>query len=503
MRFLAESGLSSEPWQGRRGAGASLREQGPRGPGRHAATWDRRADTRPTSRREAPAPRSLLVRPGLQAGLASLVLLLGGCAGSRGVPLVSGGSGISAEIARIPAIDHHAHPLRAVSGSEKDDEWDPLFAAGEPPAAVLPARLRVESGELGGAWRALWGYSGTDAKEAAAAKQRVMAEQGEKYPSWVLDKLGIETMLANRIVMGKGLAAPRFRWVAWADPLLFPLSNASARRRNAEADVFFAGEEKVLKRYLGDAGLAAPPDTLTDYLQRVVTSTLERQKQAGAVAVKFEMAYLRSLYVAPATMAAAAPVYARFVKGGEPSGDDYKTLQDFLFRFVAHEAGRLGLAVHIHTGAGLGSFYRLAGSEPVLLDATVSDPALRSTNFVLVHGGWPYDKETAYLLGKPNVYADFSAQTFLLSARDLANVLRTWLGLYPEKVMFGTDAFVLGPEIGWEETGWLSATTARQALGIALGDMTADGAISRARAVELAHMVMHDNAAKLYKLGTP
>jgi hypothetical protein len=33
--------------------------------------------------------------------------------------------------------------------------------------------------------------------------------------------------------------------------------------------------------------------------------------------------------------------------------------------------------------------------------------------------------------------------------------------------------------------------------------MTADGAISRARAGELAHMVMHDNAAKLYKLGTP
>jgi predicted TIM-barrel fold metal-dependent hydrolase len=445
-----------------------------------------------------------LARTRLQAGLASLVLLLGGCVtGPRASIGLSGGSGVSAEIARIPAIDHHAHPLRGLGANEKDDEWDPLFAAQEPPASALPVRLRVESGEFGGAWRALWGYSGSDAKEAEAAKQRVVQEQGEKYPAWVLDKLGIETMLANRIVMGKGLAAPRFRWVAWADPLLFPLSNASARRRNAEADAFFAGEEKVLKRYLGDAGLAAPPDTLTDYLQRVVTSTLERQKQAGAVAVKFEMAYLRSLYVAPATMAAAAPVYARFAKGGEPSPDDYKTLQDFLFRYIAHEAGRLGLAVHIHTGAGLGSFYRLAGSEPVLLDATVSDPALRSTTFVLVHGGWPYEKETAYLLGKPNVYADFSAQTFLLSARDLAAVLRTWLGLYPEKVLFGTDAFVLGPGIGWEETAWLSTATARQALGAALGDMTADGSITRARAVELAHMVMHDNAAKLYKLGAP
>src|SRR5262249_45661349 len=181
------------------------------------------------------------------------------------------------------------------------------------------------------------------------------------------------------------------------------VGKGSKRRGKGEADALFAGEEKVLRRYLGDAGLAAPPDTLTDYLQRVVTATLERQKQAGAVAVKFEMAYLRSLYVAPATMAAAAPVYARSIKGGEPSADDYKTLQDFLFRYIAHEAGRLGLAVHIHTGAGLGSFYRLAGSEPVLLDTTVSDPALRSTTFVLIHGGWPYEKETASLLGEPDV----------------------------------------------------------------------------------------------------
>ena len=71
----------------------------------------------------------------LQAGLAALVLLLGCAGGPKPGIVSSGGSGIASEIARIPAIDDHAHPLRALSGSEKDDEWDPLFSAQEPPAS--------------------------------------------------------------------------------------------------------------------------------------------------------------------------------------------------------------------------------------------------------------------------------------------------------------------------------------------------------------------------------
>ena len=47
--------------------------------------------------------------------------------------------------------------------------------------------------------------------------------------------------------------------------------------------------------------------------------------------------------------AAAAKVYARWIAGGRPDPGDYKLLQDFLFRYIAAECGRLGLPVHIHT----------------------------------------------------------------------------------------------------------------------------------------------------------
>ena len=54
--------------------------------------------------------------------------------------------------------------------------------------------------------------------------------------------------------------------------------------------------------------------------------------------------------------------------------------------------------------------------------------------------------------------------------------------------------------LGWEESTWLAARNARKALGIALTGMERDGEITPARASQLAHMVMHDNAAALYHL---
>ena len=86
----------------------------------------------------------------------------------------------------------------------------------------------------------------------------------------------------------------------------------------------------------------------------------------------------------------------------------------------------------------------------------------------------------------------------MLPAATLAGILREWLEFVPEKVMFGTDAYPYSNEMGWEESGWIAAKTARQALGIALSGMLRDGEISRRRALELARMVLRGNARSLY-----
>ena len=79
-------------------------------------------------------------------------------------------------------------------------------------------------------------------------------------------------------------------------------------------------------------------------------------------------------------------------------------------------------------------------------------------------------------------------------------MLRSWLEFVPEKVLFGTDAFEISPEVSWVDHGWLTTTSARQALAYALTGMMNDGDITRERALELARMVMRDNAVKLYGL---
>jgi predicted TIM-barrel fold metal-dependent hydrolase len=405
-------------------------------------------------------------------------------------------------IKRIPAIDNHAHP---VSTAPDDHDFDALPLEGLPPFA-FPIRLRSDNPELIAAWKDIYGYPYSDRTEAHQAevkrlKDRAMAEHGAGYPAWVLDRLNIEVQLANRVALGPGLAAPRFRWVSFVDALLFPLATKGIQTTPDRADLY-PREERHLARYLGDLGLKALPPTLDGYLTNVVTPTLERMRKGGAVAVKYEAAYLRTLDFAPATKAEAARVYARYRAGGAPPMAVYKPLQDYLFRAIAVECGRLGLVVHIHSADGAGGYFEASGSDPLLLESAFNDPALRKTSFVIVHGGWPHTRNTMSLFAKPNVYADFSFLGNLLSASTLSTVLREWLSAYPERVLFGSDAYKDSEVVGWEEWGWLGSSAGRRAAAIALTGMLRDGEIDRPRAEEIARMVFRENAARLYGIGS-
>jgi predicted TIM-barrel fold metal-dependent hydrolase len=204
------------------------------------------------------------------------------------------------------------------------------------------------------------------------------------------------------------------------------------------------------------------------------------------------MAYLRPLDISNPSKAQAEAAWS--------GRGDYKALQDYILRFIATECGRLGMAVHFHSNAGAGSYFNVAGGNPVLIEPLLDDPALRKTNFVFLHGGWPYTRELAALLTKPNAYVDFSNQDLNNYPTAVAQVIREWIEFVPEKVLFATDAYPYSSDLGWEESGYIAAKTGREALGLALTGMLRDGEISPPRASELARMVMRDNARALYRL---
>jgi len=393
------------------------------------------------------------------------------------------------QIEKIRAVDNHAHvtPARVPETAEAERP-DPL---GREPFAY-PMRLLVTNAEYVDAWRGLYEYKYLDmapdhTREVLKTKLSLMREKGDRFPSWVLDKANIAAVLVNMPSLGPGQNSSRFHWVPRADGFLFP----------------FGGDDEHIGGFRKEAGLSSQPATLAAYLE-TIRSRLDEWQAGGAVAIKFAVAYVRPLDFAPVAETDALRLFERHAQGVSLSAPEYKSVQDFLFHFLAREAGRRGLIVQIHTGFGAEPYFNIGGSNPMLLEPMLNDPALRGTNFVLLHGGWPFDREAGALLMKPNVYADFSSQVFLRSTDALSSTLRTWLEWYPGKVLFGSDAYSEDtPLANWEEKIWLASRTSREALALALTQMMNAGEITRARAVELAQMVLHDNATRLYGLQHP
>ncbi len=435
--------------------------------------------------------------------LATCVLLAACGSASSGTQPVD--PQLASYIAGIKAVDNHAHPMRPIPpGQPPDTEYDALPLDGIPPFQ-LPWRLRLDNPEWAAAARTLYHVPATDTGKAyldalAAARAKVLKAQGDDFPSWVLDQAGIQVMFANRVAVGPGLMPPRFRWVPFDDALLFPLDTRGEAARTPDTRALYPKEAALLHRYLLALGLEAPPNNLEAYVQAVIGPTLRHQRDSGAVAVKFEAAYLRPLNFGPPDTAAARAIYARYVHGGVPTHAEYKTLEDYLFHAIALDAGRLGMPVHFHVLYEFGGYYSPTGSEPLQLEQVADDPTLRGTDFVMLHGGWPFTNQTLALLGKPNMYADISMMTQFIEPSQLAGVLRNWLSQWPGKVLFGTDAFDGGTPQGWDQGALIASHSARRALGIALTGMMRDGEITRARAEELARMVLRENAVRLYHL---
>jgi hypothetical protein len=155
--------------------------------------------------------------------------------------------------------------------------------------------------------------------------------------------------------------------VSYGDLFLLPFSTRIARERNADVKFFYSREERLLGRSLKELKITKLPANFDLYLRKVVTPALELQKKNGSIAVKFVAAYYRSLDFADATKTDASVIYAKYHVSGEPTPAAYKQFQDYIFRSIVHEAGRLGLAIHIHTGGGCGHAFNLHNGEPVCL----------------------------------------------------------------------------------------------------------------------------------------
>ena len=411
---------------------------------------------------------------------------------------------MAGEIRQIRSIDNHAHPVKVVGPGEQQDRAFDALPADSITDPALPTPLREDSPYFPEAWHALFGYSFSDAKpdhvkEVTEARARIIKQKGDFYPVWVLNQLDTDIMLANRVSMGRGLSPDRFKWVPFADMLLFPLNNAAIKAQDPEHKGFMDSEEKLLHGYLAEARMRQVPASFDNYLT-FVTHRLETWKSAGAVAVKFELAYLRDLRIGNPPKETADRIYSIYAQSSEPTPDEYKTVQDYIFRYISREAGRLGMTVHIHTSIGAGSYFRDSNANPFEMEDLFNDPSLRGTRFVMLHGAFPFASSAAALILKPNVYVDFSALYYLTYPVEEARDIRLYPRSRSREGSLRLRCQSVSSTIGWEETGWIAARKGRLSLGIALTGMVRDGEITVDRAKQIAHLVLRDNARRLYGL---
>lgn len=399
------------------------------------------------------------------------------------------------QIEAIPMYDNHSHP-----GFSDDTDVD---AMASPPGESATLRLREDNPEFVAAAKSLFGYPYDDFRPEHAkwlVDKKKAAEQsgGVAYFDSILDKLNTDICLANRAMMAPYLDPKRFHWVFFGDSFFYPFDNSAERASTPDMGVYVPLQEKMLARWKKQEGVEGLPEDLAGYEDFVRRTMTDNQQKHGGVAIKFEAAYFRSLYFGDPPRAHAEAVYNKYREGGVPTAGEYKQFQDYIFRVMVEQAGKLHLPMHFHSAIGIGDYFSLHNGNVLNLENVVRDPRYKNVTFVLIHGGWPYEREAALMTAVKNVYLDTSFQSELLYPSQFKDVLKQLLTLFPDKMMYGSDAFPFSDALGAEESFWLAARTTRTGLAAALAELVEEGAVSEPKALELARNYLHDNAARLY-----
>jgi predicted TIM-barrel fold metal-dependent hydrolase len=148
--------------------------------------------------------------------------------------------------------------------------------------------------------------------------------------------------------------------------------------------------------------------------------------------------------------------------------------------------------VHIHCGGGDPSVV-LAYARPKDLFPFLDRH--RDHPIVLIHSGWPWLEEGAYVASiLPRVYLDTSINTAWASLI-MDQKLEAILGIAPTaKVMFGSD------ESTEPELAWISAVMAREALERVLGAAVERRWMTTADAERVGRGVLAGNCERLHGL---
>jgi hypothetical protein len=230
-------------------------------------------------------------------------------------------------------------------------------------------------------------------------------------------------------------------------------------------------------------------------LEEAFVAELEREATSGnVVAFKSVIAYRTGLDVGePAPDDFCEREFELWRAAGFPETREHgKTIRDRLLQRTAEIARRHDRPVHVHCGGGDPAIV-LSHASPRDLFPFLSRNA--DQPIVLIHSGWPWLEEGAYVASiLPNVYLEISI-TMPWASLAVDQKLELLLGAAPPaKVLYGSD------ESTEPEVIWLSAQLAREALGRVLGSAVERQWLTEREARSIGEGVLAGNVRRLHGL---
>jgi uncharacterized protein len=384
----------------------------------------------------------------------------------------------------LPVVDAHCHPFRAPDNLAGDELRDRVSFAGSSPGYFEAGGVTADDDllrELGAIRqnavylryliRQLADFFGCEAtiEEVAEARNEALRD----YRGYVR-KLFTACGLAA-LVPDFGYPQPQVDIAAFSADMPVPIAPvfriepliAQLLEKGLGWDEFAQGYDESVSNALGREGYRGLK-TIIAYRTGLDISLVSRTRDQGLLAFDG-------------------------VRRGT-GNESMKKLRDHLLCRALEICIEYDVPMQIHTG--MGDFeVNLVLCRPSLLMDLLRFPPLRACRVVLVHSGFPYHSEAAYMAAVlPRVYCDVS-EGIPFAGHAAKRIFTEIMELAPlSKIMYGSDGFNM-PEINYA-----SAILGKRALSGALGELVDEGFLSRAEAREAARWILSETACKLYRL---
>jgi uncharacterized protein len=382
------------------------------------------------------------------------------------------------EVDHIPVVDVHAHPFLN-RGAVTAEEFTDLTAFGG------GSREYMEEGGL--AW------SDDVLEELQRGKRNTLY-----FKRMILDLakfFGVEPDLDAVLAARNACVAAGYTGDVNLETLIFdfgiplPMLDVAAVRSELPVEVVPIIRIEPLIADLLKTDIGWP-----EFQRRYDDTIADALTTQGFKGVKSIIAYRTGLDVSPLSRTPDQGLQALDAIRRGLGGGSMKKLRDHLLCRALELCMEHDVPMQIHTG--MGDFeVNLVLCRPGYLMDLLRFPAYRGCHVLLVHGGYPYHREAAYMANVlPRVWCDLS-EGIPFAGNAAWDILRGVLAMAPlTKICYGSDGFKV-PEIMYT-----SAKLGKQAVASVLAELVSDGMLTQCDAEAAAGLILSGNAQELYRL---